>query len=460
MRIGIAGFYHETNTFSPIKTAYEDFEKVRGDEMLDHPVWQELRQRGHELYPLLQARARPSGSVTRECLGRIRDEIVSGFSDCPSLDALFLVLHGAMEVEGIGNGEESLLTAIQRLTGDEVFVCGTLDLHGNLSADFVHSCDFLTALRTAPHRDERQTLERGVRLMMRCLEEGIRPTTEFIQLPLLLAGEHAVTEVEPARTLYAHLPRVDSTPGILTSSIMVGCPWTDSPDTGMSVLVSGGDPSMARRESRSLANDIWSRREEFRTKVPVMSPDEAIRYALNTSERPVFISDSGDNVTAGGAGDNAFLLERLLEVGAKQVLVAGIVDPRAVQTCFRAGENAEVDLDEELSTARSIHGRVRRLYAEAGRALLALDDVYLILQSDRRAVRSHEEIHALGIEPDDLKIIVVKLGLLLPDLRDYAPGHVIALTPGCTDLRLSELPYRRLRRPIYPLDPTVEWTAG
>ena len=134
MRIGIAGFYHETNTFSPVKTTYDDFQKAHGEEMLTHPVWSELRRAGHQLHPILQARARPAGLVKKACFERVRHEILSGLSECPNLDALFLVLHGAMEVEDIGNGEEALLRNIREFMGGDVFICGTLDLHGNLSA--------------------------------------------------------------------------------------------------------------------------------------------------------------------------------------------------------------------------------------------------------------------------------------------------------------------------------------
>jgi microcystin degradation protein MlrC len=158
------------------------------------------------------------------------------------------------------------------------------------------------------------------------------------------------------------------------------------------------------------------------------------------------------------------MLERLLQAGARDVLVAGIVDPPAVQACAQAPESAELELqigarlDTQLSTPCGIRCRVKRVSDDKRRVLLETPEAAVVLQSDRRAVREMDEIRTLGIEPDYLKIIVVKLGLLVPELRDYAQEHVIALTPGCTDLRLSELPFERLRRPIYPLDTGVEWS--
>jgi len=464
MRIGIAGFHHETNTFSPVKTTYEDFHKTRAEELLKHPAWEQLRRAGHSLHPTLQARARPSGPVTKACYERITSEIASALADCLPLDALFLILHGAMEVERIGNGEGALVQDIHTVIGEDVFVCGTLDLHGNLSEEFVRSCEFLTALRTAPHRDETETQRRGIRLMKRCLEEGIQPITEFVQLPLLLAGEHAVTEVEPARSLYRQLSRLDSAPGILTCSIMIGCPWTDSPDTGVSVMVSGTDEEEVHQTCRNLAGDVWDRRADFTIDTPFLAPEKAIEYALSSPQRPVFLSDSGDNVTAGGAGDNAFLLQRFIELNVSDVLVAGIVDTTAVEKCMQASEEREIvlklgaGLDPELSEACRVQAVVKRVLEDEGRVLVVVDDIHVLLQADRRAVRSVGELRRFGVEPSDFRIIVVKLGLLLPGLRDYAPAHVLALTPGCTDLRLKGLPFERIRRPIYPLDPDLHWS--
>jgi microcystin degradation protein MlrC len=54
------------------------------------------------------------------------------------------------------------------------------------------------------------------------------------------------------------------------------------------------------------------------------------------------------------------------------------------------------------------------------------------------------------------KVVVVKLGYLYPELKDHAPRAIMALSPGFTDLRIESLPYRRVPRPIFPLDPEVD----
>ncbi len=178
-------------------------------------------------------------------------------------------------------------------------------------------------------------------------------------------------------------------------------------------------------------------------------------------ERPVFISDSGDNVTAGGAGDIPVLAERLLAMGAEDALVAGLTDRAAVETCRAAGEGATVRLsigakmDSRSSGPLNVEARVEHL--RPGMAVAAVRGVRLLLTDTRRFLTDRAGIAASGIDPMRQKIVVVKQGYLFPDLADNAPRAIMALSPGATSLRLKELPYRRLRRPAFPLDDDFDW---
>ncbi|MDC7335969.1 MlrC C-terminal domain-containing protein [Streptomyces lydicus] len=70
---------------------------------------------------------------------------------------------------------------------------------------------------------------------------------------------------------------------------------------------------------------------------------------MASTARPFVISDSGDNPTAGGAGDLPYMLGRLLaheELAGGRVtaLHPGLTDPEAVAVCCDAGVGAEVTL--------------------------------------------------------------------------------------------------------------------
>jgi microcystin degradation protein MlrC len=286
----------------------------------------------------------------------------------------------------------------------------------------------------------------------------------LVKPPLLLVGEQAVTEVEPARSLYGRLAEIDRVPGIIDSSLLIGCAWTDGPFTTTSVIVvAAQDRELARQQAAILARQVWAQRREFSFGVETASVDEAIRRAMAAPERPVFISDSGDNLTAGGAGDIPLFARRLVALGAQDAVVAGIADATAVRQCAAAGVGAEIELSigGQLDRANGqpfvTTGRVQHLSPQPGTAVVRVAGVSIVLTVDRRPFTDRASIAAAGIDPMAQKIVVVKLGYLFPDLYDHAPRAIMALSPGATDLRLEKLPFQRLQHPIFPLDGDFEW---
>src|SRR5262249_50900173 len=110
------------------------------------------------------------------------------------------------------------------------------------------------------------------------------------------------------------------------------------------LVVAESDAPLARREANRLAAEVWRVRTQFGPDVETATPEEAVARALASTERPVFISDSGDNVTAGGAGDSPLFLRPLLEAGATNAIAAGLADAEAVAACCQAGIGGTVSL--------------------------------------------------------------------------------------------------------------------
>ena len=467
MRIAIAGLSHETNTFSSLFTRREDFLVRRGDEVLDEPGFRDLLVRlGVEPVPILFARALPSGPVEAATYRAFKEEILTGLTAAGSLDGLFLLLHGAMYVDGVGDAETDLVRAIRAQVGDDLPIAARLDLHGNMTPEFVDRMDVLVAYRTAPHRDVEETRDRALSLLTTSIRAGCRPCTVMVRVPLLLFGEQAITEVEPMRSLMAMLPQVEAQPGVLAASILVGFAWADVPDAAASVLVVAEDRDHreeALAQARRLARAMWERRTQFGYDVEALPGDEAIEAALTAPEPTVFISDSGDNTTAGGAGDVPYLLERLLARGVPDAVFAALTDAPATRRCYMAGVGAEVSLtvggrlDPVHGRPLPIAGRVIHLApSEEGIATIQVDGVRVILTRRRLAFTRLADFQRAGIDPLAHKIVVVKLGYLFPELRDVAPRAIMALTPGFATQDITALPYRRVARPIYPLDPDME----
>ena len=116
-------------------------------------------------------------------------------------------------------------------------------------------------------------------------------------------------------------------------------------------------------------------------------------------------------------------------------------------------------LDRANAAPLPVTGRVARLDPPDAPtlAVLQVQGVTVLLQATRDAFDSPRSFARTGVDPMRQKIVVVKLGYLFPQLRDVAPRSILALSPGFTDLQLPRLPYRNIRRPVYPLDQAADW---
>lgn len=303
----------------------------------------------------------------------------------------------------------------------------------------------------------------------------------FAKLPILLPGEMAQTSLEPMASVMRLVAAAEARPGVLSASVAVAHIWADVPDQGIGVVVvTDGDAALAQAEADRLATAFWERRGDFTLSAEAWPVDQAIQVAMAAPEPTVFLSDSGDNVTAGGTSDVPVMLERLVAHGAASVLVAAMWDSEAVATCVAAGVGRQVSLsigakvDCGHGPPLPVSGVVRLLsdgsYYGGGKrtagnlvqrgpiAVLAVGGIDVVLSYNRIAVTELEQLHSLGLEPLDYRIVVLKVGYLFPPFQAISPRSILALSPGATNCVVSQLGYRRVRRPVYPLDPDMSWT--
>jgi microcystin degradation protein MlrC len=463
LRILLGGIRHETNTFSTLRTSIEDFHVKRGSEVVIEEPWCDFRE--VEWAPTLLAYASPHGLVEKNAYLSLKSELIDCLDASLPADGVLLDLHGAMEVEGVGSGEDDLVKSVREIVGDDIPIVVSLDLHGNISHELAEKADVLTAFRTAPHVDSIQTEIRALMHLKDCVNRRLKPFNVLVKLPMILPGEFAVTDIEPVRSLYGRLYELERVNGIIDASLFIGCAWSDTPNTSLSVLVVAGGreyAEKARNLAGSLSREVWARRLEFAPEVTPLTVDEAVDAALRSRDKPVLISDTGDNVTAGGAGDTVVLLEKFLQVGDSDILVDGIVDPEAVFMCAQAGKDARISLDlggklDRLNSHPiSVEGVVA--YVDYPRlAILRINGVEVIVTSKRRVLATLKEFEEAKVNPLKKRIIAVKVGYLFSDLRQIARRSIWALTPGFTSLQIEKLPYSRIKRPIYPLDKEFEY---
>lgn len=467
MRIVIGGIATESCTFSPFPTRYEDFTILRSADLLNrYPFLDQFP--GVEWLPTLRARAIPGGSVEMSAYQRIKADFLDLLRESLPIDGLFLDMHGAMNVHGMDDAETDWIASAREVVGANVLISASFDLHGNISQREVELLDMLTTYRTAPHVDVEQTQHKAVSMLVRSLIQGLLPLRTWLPVPVVLPGEKTSTEWEPGLSLYQALKEVDPVLGVMDASIFVGYVWADEPRAHATITLTGTDAAVLEREAAKLAQKYWNVRDQFAFGSPAGSIDECITWALEAPEQPVFISDSGDNPTAGGVGDLPLFLGRLLALNVPDAVVASIADAPATEACYAAGVGAEVSvtLGGKLDTIHAqplpVTGKVLFLYQTDDltdrQAVLLVGGVRVIVTQRRRPYHYIREFQRLGIEPSEHKIVVVKIGYLEPELKAAAKRAFLALSPGAVDQAIERLPFKRITRPMYPLDPDMSWS--
>jgi microcystin degradation protein MlrC len=463
-RIFFSRFAHETNTFHPVSTTAWRIEETGN---LSLYAWKDA---DFEIIPGISAMPAGGGLIAEAPCREVMDHILNGLREAMPVDAVFLGLHGAMYAEGLGHAETVLVSRIRELTGTGVPIACTFDLHGNIPATLGRDADILVGLKTAPHTDIGQTAEMAGQILRETLEGKVRPVSFVLPVPILMQGEKAMTTAEPFGSLVEEARRIEreGIPGykerILAATLFVGCAWTDAPATGMSVMITAdGSFEAARSAAVHLAGKIWDARHRFGYGCEVAELEEGVSKALAAKESTVFLTDSGDNVTASTPGDLPVVLRHMVDRKVKNAVIACITDTLAVKQCFETGTGNRIHLsigatiEKRYGPPLIADAEVIKLVQQPRMAVVKIDDIEVILSEEAATFYDAEQFVSCGINPLERKIVVTKMGYLFPELRKIAQRHIMLLTPGAGDMRIEKLTYNRIRRPIFPLDPDTSF---
>ncbi|MGO1383301.1 MAG: M81 family metallopeptidase [Arachnia sp.] len=480
-RIGIAGISIESSTFSPHLSGDEAFTIRTGDDLLGYyPFLSEGKEMraAADWVPIYHGRSLPGGAVRPQTYQRMKQAILDGITNAAPFDAFFFDIHGAMSVVGLEDAEGDLAVAVREALGPDVLVSASMDLHGNVSRALLDAVDLITCYRMAPHEDAMNTKERaGFNLLARLRSaqgadaSARRPWKAWKQVPVLLPGEKTSTRLEPARGLYARVAEVADMPGVVDAALWVGYAWADEPRCQAAVVVTGDDREALARETEDLARRYWDAKDDFVFVGPTATLQGALTQALaDDAAHPFVISDSGDNPTAGGAGDVSWTLGELLERPELQdqglcVVHASIFDAEAVGKAVEAGVGSTVSLDVGGRVDAgpggpvTINGEVFSLTdgdPQAGtQAVIRSGSVHAIITERRKPFHKLQDFRMLGLDPTSMDILIVKIGYLEPELHELAADWILALTPGGVDQDLLRLGHHKLAPGIHPFDPTI-----
>jgi len=472
-RVAIAGLGIESSTFSPAQTDEAAFHaKYGGDVFSIYPFMSADSPLRHKAVwvPTLEGHALPGGIVTREAYESLVNKTLDSLKKHLPYDGFFFDIHGAMSVVGLDDPEGDFIVRIRKVVGTKTIISTSMDLHGNVSWRLAENTDLITCYRMAPHEDAMQTKERAITNLLARLENGKgKPAYKaYISIPILLPGEKTSTRIEPAKSVYAAVWPAAVQPGIVDAAIWVGYAWADEPRNHAVVMVTGDDKETVTHTTEQLARRFWDARNGYAFVAPTGNLKECLDKALASSKRPFYISDSGDNPTAGGAGDVTWTLTQILarpefkSENGPSLIYASIPGPELVEKAIAVGVGGRVDayagakVDNRNAPPVRISGTVESIVSgdqDAGvEVSVKVGSVHVIVTKKRKPYHHEADFTRLGLNPRKADIVVVKIGYLEPELYAMKADWLLALTPGGVDQDIEHLPYHRIERPMFPID--------
>src|SRR6266404_8161153 len=489
MRLLIAMMKHETNTFSPVPTPLSRFRPLHGAEAVRAyrgtgtglGAYLDLAEReGADTVLPIAAGASPSGLVEDKAYAHITDAICEAAAR-GGFDGILLDLHGAMVTESLEDGEGEFLKRL-RAIDPKTPIAVSLDMHANLYDEIIANATVVTGYRTYPHIDTYETAKLAGEILLRTIRGEVKPVMAWGNVPLLPHVMRQGTDDHPNKELQ-HRCAAMSAEGALAASLFTGFPHADIANAGLSaVVVTDSDRKLAEELRDELLDRAWVERESFVYKSEPLRQSVAHAKAMPPSEPgegPIVLLDHYDNCASGGTMDTTAVLAEILRQGLDNVAVFAIYDPEAVRQAIAAGIGAEVNLSiggkikmpaiPAESPALIVTGTVKTIsngrYRNRGpmargvqmdmgtAVVIDTGPVEIVLISNHVEPSDLNCLSSLGIDPMQKRYVMLKSRIhSRAGLGKLAKAVVDCAGVGVCTSDYGQLQFKKVRRPIYPLD--------
>jgi microcystin degradation protein MlrC len=485
-RIAVAGFQHETNTFASTLASFTEFEEadgwpglLNGGEVIDVLsgvnisitgfVDAATAAGGYEIIPLIWCTAEPSSYVTTDAFERISSMILDGIRDAGDLDGIYLDLHGAMVTQDHEDGEGELLRRIRDLTGPDLPIAVSFDLHATVTPEIVEHASSINIFRTYPHIDLADTGSRAFISLQHLLAK--KPLCKaFRQVPFLVPLTSQHTGSDPCMQLYSSLNHLLSET-FFWADIAMGFPPADIFHSGPSIVAYAESQEQADNVADGLLQSFLDAEDLFEDKL--LSPEVAVAEAIaHTGTGPVVIADAQDNPGAGASSDTTGLLIALVRGNARGAVLALLDDAETALKAHELGVGAEFSACLGGKSGQEgqypFDGRFRVETIRNGEftftgdmfggisanlgpmvVLRVLDtpaDVRVVVGSTRCQCLDQAIFRPCGIEPAEQRIVAVKSSVhFRADFETLADKILVVEAPGAHPCRLDNVRYHKLR---------------
>lgn len=485
-RIAIGGFLHETHSFAPRPTTWDDFLRpggwppvVRGAAMLDAlratsvPAAGAIHVAeglGARLVPLTWCMASPAGPIEAEAFeniaGMMVEDLRKALAEGP-LDGLYLDLHGAALAVNAPDAEGELLRRVREVVGDALPITISLDPHANFTQEMCDRADAAVPFRTYPHVDMKDAGGRAIKLLLERIQRGRPYAKAFRVLDYWMPLNSQCTMMGPMAEVMALRERIARDEGVAELAFCFAFPYADFPGCQPAIAAYGADQASADRAADRLHEYLVAHESDF--SLDVAPAAEAVAEALRiaaTADKPVVLADTQDNPGAGGHGDTTGLLKELVAQNARGAVLGLINDAESAAAFHAAGEGHSVTLDlggKSDGVPLRVTGRVLRLSdgrftcsgpmgsgnrADLGpTALVEVEGGVRVVVTSRKIQASDQELFRhLGIEPSGAPIVALKSSVhFRAHFQPIAEKVIVAIAPGPAIADPSTLPFTNIR---------------
>ncbi|MDT8854049.1 M81 family metallopeptidase [Paracoccaceae bacterium Fryx2] len=489
-----AEFLHESNTFKQGSTDLPAFRTqmlaegaeaiaARGAANTELGGFMDAAaEAGWRMTHVISAHAEPGAKVARAAYdliaGRICDAVAA---QKDSLDGILLGLHGAMVPDFCEDGEGELLSRIRAITGPDLPIAITLDLHANATPQMAALADIIVSYKTYPHIDMRARGLQAGRLLDAAMSGKTAPATLRAHRPMLDETNGGRTDRGPMLPVYARALAAESEPGILAVSINAGFGDADIRDVGPSVLVTHdrkvpGAATRARELAESLADAVWDMRFTSENTFLDVAEAAAMGKAFDAANGPLIIADYADNPGSGAYGDATNLLAAMLDAGLTNATFAPVIDPEAaaILTTHKPGDEVTLALGGKVDPSfgggpLTLTGTVMHVsdgaltgdgpmigglhFTFGPTAVLRVAGIDILVVTERGQMLDQQQFKAFGIQPAEKTVVALKSMQHFRAAFEPIAGKVIVCDSGALSTpQAHRRPYRNVPRPIFPLD--------
>jgi len=514
MKIFIANFGHETNTFSAERCDFERFAPngwILGDDIIDTyegvphylgGMISAAKDLGVGLAPGI-AIANAGPLVTKECLDYICGELIDRLKQRKDeIDGVCLALHGAGCAETTDDLEGYTLEKVREVVGPDMPVTVALDLHGNITPQMVELSNGLFGIKEYPHIDTAQSGRLAFETLARIIEGKTATFTSLVRLPMFVAPLAASTFNDPMKSVKEYVAGYVKRAGLIDGTFFHGFPYQDVPYSNASVVVVADSRDKADAAAKEIAAHIWDLRETLRAES--LTVDQAIDAALaelgkpEASDKPsgsgqpsgsgkpgkgyIVINESSDNPGGGAPCDGTHLLRALIRRNVPRSILGIIYDPEIARMAHKVGVGGRVS-GRLGGKTDNIHGEpieltdaivlnlsdgdficvspygagVKGSYGKTARLRIGAVEV-VVAEILARQTLDDRPFLITGADINQYDIVGVKS---TNHFRAFFTGRAKAIVPadppGIHTAVFSRLEFKNIQRPIYPIDPDAKF---